>query len=421
LADREPVHKLLDSLPVQVRLLLGELDRRAQVRNDSPRPPVASLVPDRPPRPAAGAVVVTCRDDGPLLLDTLASVRSCRADAVETVVVDHGSTDEQSCAVLAAVEAAGVSVVRIGGPGLAAARNAGVAATVAPLVTFLGAGDLLRPGFVAAAAACLDRAGDVAAVGGVLTWFSPGSASPDHPGGGDVPWDAVGPGGAWRREAVIAARGFDEHLSAPGLEDLDLRLSLLSRGWHVVRLEAPAVLRRLEPFRESASDDTSSRLGRVIEKHQSQATASFPYAELLRAADAAVAAVRSDRHRAVIALEEVRRVGAQAKGAAQDRLDEVEARARGAQAALAAAARGGRILEERVDELTDEVVRREHAAEAARRRGADEHASRRAEAARADELAHQLAAIHATKLWRWSVRPRRVYALIRRLQGRPPP
>ena len=38
-----------------------------------------------------------------------------------------------------------------------------------------------------------------------------------------------------------------------------------------------------------------------------------------------------------------------------------------------------------------------------------------------DTLAHQLDAIHATKLWRWSVRPRRVYALIRRMPGMPPP
>ncbi len=86
------------------------------------------------------AVVIPVRNGAKWLPDALESVRAQGAAVSEIVVVDDGSTDET-----AALVAAQADVMAIGHPeplGPGAARNAGVAASSAPLISFLDVDDL---------------------------------------------------------------------------------------------------------------------------------------------------------------------------------------------------------------------------------------------------------------------------------------
>jgi glycosyltransferase involved in cell wall biosynthesis len=106
------------------------------------------------------SIVVATRDRPEALGRCLASL-SGQAD--EIVVVDDGSTDEARVA--AQVEAAGARLVRLGGSGPAAARNAGSAAARGAVVCFTDDDCEARGGWAAALAAPI-LAGATAASGG---------------------------------------------------------------------------------------------------------------------------------------------------------------------------------------------------------------------------------------------------------------
>jgi glycosyltransferase involved in cell wall biosynthesis len=100
------------------------------------------------------AVVIPVHDDGALVADAVASVRE--AEPVEVVVVDDGSTDERTLAVLDRLRGEGVTVLRQENAGPGAARSAGARATTAPYVFPLDADDLLVEGALGRLAGLLD-------------------------------------------------------------------------------------------------------------------------------------------------------------------------------------------------------------------------------------------------------------------------
>ena len=101
------------------------------------------------------AVIVPCFNDGAFVPEALASIRE--PEPVESVVVDDGSTEPATVALLDRLHSDGVQVVRHGANrGLSAARTTGLAATQAPYVFPLDADDLAMPGVLSRMADRLD-------------------------------------------------------------------------------------------------------------------------------------------------------------------------------------------------------------------------------------------------------------------------
>jgi glycosyltransferase involved in cell wall biosynthesis len=186
----------------------------------------------REARAARVAIVVTCFDDGATLGETIASIRDGAARA-ELVIVNDGSTDARTLAVLAELERLGVRVVHQPNQGQARAAMAGVEATSAPYVMRFDADDLLQPDAVEALADELDAApqaaaawGDVETTG--LTSFRiPGIPALD-------PWLVTytncitGSGTLVRRSALTSVGGWQLR---EGFEDWDLWMSLADAGF----------------------------------------------------------------------------------------------------------------------------------------------------------------------------------------------
>jgi glycosyltransferase involved in cell wall biosynthesis len=147
--------------------------------------------------------------------------------------------------------------------GAAAARNAGLAATSAGLVAFVDDDDVWLPGKLRRQAEALNGAGPGAAVVacGFDLWDGErlvASVLPprDVNAGGLLAHPCLCPTSALaRREAIVAAGGFDESLTFVEDWDLWLRLSengeiavvpevLADRRWHPVRPEAALQARR---------------------------------------------------------------------------------------------------------------------------------------------------------------------------------
>jgi glycosyltransferase involved in cell wall biosynthesis len=215
------------------------------------------------------AVVVPCFNDGATIRETLASLAG--EEPHELVVVDDGSDEPVTLAVLAELEDQGVRVVRQENRGLAGARMTGVAATQAPYVQPLDADDLLVPGALALLADALDRHpgaqlawGDVAVFGS----FEHVVRMADRLD----PWyltylDEVPPTPMLRRSALVESGGWT---FADVYEDWDLWLAFAERGWDGVRVAAPTIrYRRTQPRMSAAGLDRQGELVELLRgRHQ---------------------------------------------------------------------------------------------------------------------------------------------------------
>jgi glycosyltransferase involved in cell wall biosynthesis len=218
------------------------------------------------------AVVVPCFNDGVTLLETLDSLRD--EEAHELVVVDDGSDDEATLAVLATLDGGGTRVVRKENGGLSSARMAGVEATSSPYVFPLDADDAVAPGALAALADALDAAPQAAlAWGDIEVW-------------GDVdaelavarsldPWlltylNDVPVASLLRRAALEEVGGWS---MGSGYEDWDLWLAFAERGYAGVHVARPALRYRRRAGR--MLDDCTPQHGTLYARLRSRHPALF--------------------------------------------------------------------------------------------------------------------------------------------------
>lgn len=180
------------------------------------------------------SVCIACYNQAHFLDDALRSIHDQMFDGAEIILVDDGSTDRTP-------QWSGRAGIRyVGQPnrGLSAARNAGLAAARADYVTFLDADDIYLPGAFDAAVSLLDRKPDLAFVYGgyrhVDSDLGPMRDFPPeiHADGyaGLLRRNHIGMHATvfYRRQALVAAGGFDTGLRA--CEDYDLYLRLARRA-----------------------------------------------------------------------------------------------------------------------------------------------------------------------------------------------
>ena len=178
------------------------------------------------------AVIVTCYNLGKYLPETLASLRAQTCQDFELLVIDDGSTERETLNVLASLPA-DVRVIRTGNRGLSAARNAGVANSTAPFICAVDADDILLPELLEKSVTRLEADPSLAFVSHWLEAF------------GDESWrwtptdcglpallaaNTVNGAALVRRTAVTAVGGWDETMRS-GLEDWDLWITLVERGY----------------------------------------------------------------------------------------------------------------------------------------------------------------------------------------------
>lgn len=187
--------------------------------------------------PVSLAVVVCSRDRPDRLRRCLRSIVGQGAD--EVLVVDSASRNDRTREIAAEFD---VRCVRLGRPGLARARNAGICATDATVVAFTDDDCTADPNWAAAIrVAARDEStgfvlGQVQSTGDGPAVSVHLDASPRVLRSGDDPSDAGhGANLAVRRACWEAVGGFDEMLGAgsrlPAGEDTDLLWRALHAGW----------------------------------------------------------------------------------------------------------------------------------------------------------------------------------------------
>ncbi|HEX8080266.1 MAG TPA: HAD-IIIA family hydrolase [Jatrophihabitans sp.] len=192
--------------------------------------------------PSYAVVIPTVgRRSLPVLLDSLAESATVTGRALPPVVLVDDRPDPATALELAGHRAAGwpITVLRSGGRGPAAARNAGWRACDSDWVAFLDDDVLVSPTWLAGLEHDLATAS--AAVSGSQGRIEVPLPADRRPrdwergtaGLATAAWITADM--AYRRSALLDCGGFDERFPRAFREDADLALRMLDRGWQLCR------------------------------------------------------------------------------------------------------------------------------------------------------------------------------------------
>jgi GT2 family glycosyltransferase len=179
------------------------------------------------------SVIVPCYNLGQYLDEALGSVLGQTYQDFEILVVDDGSTDPHTQALLAGYAAPKTRVIRAPHRGLAAARNAGIAEASGRYLCALDADDRLRPTFLERTVHVLDRDDSLTFCSSWLRTFGDEQWdwTPRHCDLPTLLWEnTVLTAALVRRAAVLDCGGYDAGMPEQGDEDWDLWLRLVAAG-----------------------------------------------------------------------------------------------------------------------------------------------------------------------------------------------
>jgi len=216
------------------------------------------------------SVVIPCYNQGRYIDEAVDSVLAQSRRPVEIVIVNDGSTDQDTNDLLAAYDRPGCRVLQTGNRGLPAARNTGIRAAAGEYICCLDADDRYHPEYFARAAAVLesDREQQYGAVPAWVRFF----------GSSDILWKTMGHNSEgfasymqglrnniqsatiFRRKCWEEIGGFDESMTL-GYEDWDFWIKMLHRGYQWFCLEEPLIYyRQKEQSMVTRADEERPRL-----------------------------------------------------------------------------------------------------------------------------------------------------------------
>src|SRR2546430_12047221 len=183
--------------------------------------------------PVKVSVIIPCYNLGRYLDEAVESVLAQTFEDFEILVVDDGSTEDETRRLLASYDKPRTRIVHSENRGLPAAKNLGLAHTTGPYVCMLDADDRLDPCLLEKSVAALDGDSSIAFVSHWLRTFGDEvwewtPASCDAPALLDV--NTVNGAALVRRSALEAVGGFDESMR-DGCENWGLWNGLIERGF----------------------------------------------------------------------------------------------------------------------------------------------------------------------------------------------
>lgn len=191
------------------------------------------------PDPAGVTVILCARNEAAWIAHQLeALTRQNPRVSWEVIVVDNGSTDDTVAIARSFGDRLELRILNEATPGVARARNTGVAAARYPFIAHCDADDEVGEGWLAAIVDGLRRTPLVTGPLDEVGLNDPGNAwTPPRLPMDEAPVSnrflpyAVGANIAYRREVHAALGGFDEEFPAAGGEDVDFSWSAQHAGY----------------------------------------------------------------------------------------------------------------------------------------------------------------------------------------------
>lgn len=183
-------------------------------------------------------VVIPCYNQGVYLDEAVNSVLAQSLGDLEIIIVNDGSTDQATNAMLAEFQRPLTRVITTANQGLAMARNTGIAAARGEYILPLDADDRIGPDYLARAVAVLDSRPRVGIVYCRAETFGAENGpwpAPDFSMGRMLLGNLIFCSALFRRSDWQQTHGYDPGM-IHGWEDWDFWLSLLELGREVCRL-----------------------------------------------------------------------------------------------------------------------------------------------------------------------------------------
>lgn len=185
-------------------------------------------------------MVVPCFDGGRFLDGLMASLDRQTFRDFEVVIVDDGSTDEETLRKLAALEGR-ARVIRQQNEGPSSARNHGIRVALADIVCMLDCDDTIEPTFLAETVPRLRAAGPEIGMAFAYIRFvgAESGVARRYINRFDLLFtNTLSSGLVLRRQVWEAVGGYDETMRE-GYEDWDFSLRLVSAGYRGIEIPEP--------------------------------------------------------------------------------------------------------------------------------------------------------------------------------------
>lgn len=197
------------------------------------------------------SIVIPCFNLGPMLVETLASVEAVRSDVVEEVIiVDDGSTDAETIAVLDGLDRTLYRVERTPNRRVSAARNTAIRLSSGEFILPVDSDNLVREPYFSAGREALMRDPTLGVAYGNVQFFGADAGAriiPPFDFGRLARRNYIDTCALIRRRAWEDVGGYDEQMPVMGYEDWDLWLRIGGRGWGFHHIDAIAFDYRVRP------------------------------------------------------------------------------------------------------------------------------------------------------------------------------
>ncbi|HEX8531706.1 MAG TPA: glycosyltransferase family A protein [Cytophagales bacterium] len=209
------------------------------------------------------SVIIPCYNHGAYLRDAIASVEACPdRQACEIIIVNDGSTDAGTLAVLGQLETEGYHVLNQANQGLGAARNNGIRRSRGQYILPLDADNRIRPVYLTEGVRVLEQHPAVGVVYGHVQLFGSRHEMQQVPLfdlGALSRSNYIDACAVFRRSLWEGVGGYDENMPVMGYEDWDLWLAAATAGYGFYRLEEVA-------FEYQVRDDSMLRVNNTYDK-----------------------------------------------------------------------------------------------------------------------------------------------------------
>ena len=199
------------------------------------------------------SIVIPCYNDGAYLQQAIDSCLAQTYEALEILVVNDGSTDRATKAVLGRLSEPNIKVLHTNHLGPAQARNAAIAQSSGRYILPLDADDWIDPEYVAQAVSVLDQQPEVGIVYCHAELFGEKSGPwslPDFSLEHFLTDNCIFIASMFRKEDWQLVGGFSQEFKH-GLEDYDFWLSLIERGRAVHQFSQVWFHYRIKPVSRS--------------------------------------------------------------------------------------------------------------------------------------------------------------------------
>ncbi len=209
------------------------------------------------------SIVIPCFNHGAFLPETLASLEAQSFRCFEIIIVDDGSTDQETINLYDQLDTRGLRVIRTANNGVSAARNRGITEATGKFILTLDADDCIGTEYLTKALSVFEKHSNAGIVFCERQMFGERSGNdplPQYDARRLLIENLIYPAALFRKEDWAMVGGYNESMTY-GWEDWDFWIALSRLDKVVIKLPEAMFFYRVR----SASRDHSLRFSRKLQ------------------------------------------------------------------------------------------------------------------------------------------------------------